>query len=56
MLQGGGGAFCNTFDLSKLLFVIKIFAFGFLEWPFYTSFTVLYSEIAERSYVQSTKC
>ena len=34
------GAFCNTFDLIKLPFVIKIFVLSIFEWPFYTDFTV----------------
>ena len=33
-------AFCNTFDLHKLSFVIKTFVLSSFEWPFYTDFTV----------------
>ena len=29
------GAFCNTFDLHKLPFVIKIFVLSIFEWPFF---------------------
>ena len=34
------GAFCNTFDIIKLPFVIKIFVLSIFEWLFYTGFTV----------------
>ena len=34
------GAFCDTFDLHCLPFVIKIFVLSIFEWPFYTGFTV----------------
>ena len=41
----GGGAFCNTFDIIKLPFVIKILVLSIFEWPFYTGFTVASSAI-----------
>ena len=34
-------AFCNSFDLIKLPFVIKIFVLSIYEWPFYNGFTVV---------------
>ena len=39
------GAFCNTLDLHKLPFAIKIFILSIFifEWPFLHSFTVLFS-------------
>ena len=32
------GAFCNTFELHKLPFVIKIFVLSIFEWPLKTGF------------------
>ena len=34
-------AFCNSFDLIKLPFVIKIFVLSIYEWLFYNGFTVV---------------
>ena len=36
----GEGAFCNTFDLIKLLFVIEIFILSFFKWPLKIGFSV----------------
>ena len=35
------GAFCNTFVLHELPFVIKIFVLSIFEWPLKAGFTVL---------------
>ena len=37
-------SFCNTFDLIKLTFVIKIFVLSIFERPFYTGFTVVLND------------
>ena len=35
------GAFCNTFDLHKAIFVFKTFDLSIFEWPLETGFTVI---------------
>ena len=37
------GAFCNTFDLYLVPFVLTIFVVYIFEWPFKAGFTVLLS-------------
>ena len=34
------GAFCNTFDCTKLLHVFKTFVLSIFEWPLKSGFTV----------------
>ena len=42
MLQGKHSALLSTFI--KLQFVLKMIVLSFLEWPFYTGFTVINSQ------------
>ena len=44
------GAFCNTFDLIRLPFVIKIFVLSIFEWPFDTDFAVYETHYFDKMY------
>ena len=52
MLQKG--AFCNTFELFKLPFVIKIFVLSIFEWPLKTGSTV-YNLIRRPEFIEKSE-